>query len=54
MTPISSNEVNVASSSECIGDIKSYLWHLRLGRIGHDGLDEMVKKGYGVGIMPVV
>uniref|UniRef100_A0AAV1VGZ7 Integrase catalytic domain-containing protein n=1 Tax=Peronospora matthiolae TaxID=2874970 RepID=A0AAV1VGZ7_9STRA len=29
---------------------KSYLWHLRLGHIGHDGLNCIVTKNIGIGI----
>ncbi|KAG3230939.1 hypothetical protein PI124_g23964 [Phytophthora idaei] len=50
MTPIMPDEANVASSKNRQGDTTSYLWHLRLGHIGHGGLDAIVKKGYGVGI----
>ncbi|KAG3111965.1 hypothetical protein PI126_g24801 [Phytophthora idaei] len=44
------DEANAASSKDRQGDTTSYLWHLRLGHIGHGGLDAIVKKGYGVGI----
>ena len=50
MTPEVPNEVNMASSNDCKRCIKSYLWHLRLGHIGHGGLDAIVKKAYGTGI----
>ncbi|POM79706.1 Integrase catalytic core protein [Phytophthora palmivora] len=50
MTPIMPDEANVSSSKDRKGDTTSYLWHLRLGHIGHGGLDAIVKKGYGVGI----
>ena len=50
MTPVSTDEANVSSSSGCHGDTTSYLWHLRLGHIGHSGLDTIVKTNYGVGI----
>ena len=50
MTPISTDEANVTSSSGCHGDTTSYLWHLRLGHIGYSGLDTIVRKNYGVGI----
>ena len=50
MKPISSDEANVTSSSGCHEDTTSYLWHLRLGHIGHSGLDTIVKKNYGIGI----
>ncbi|KAG3058277.1 hypothetical protein PI125_g25259 [Phytophthora idaei] len=47
MTPMMSDEANAASSKDRQGDTTSYLWHLRLGHIGHGGLDAIVKKGYG-------
>ncbi|KAG6613804.1 Retrovirus-related Pol polyprotein from transposon TNT 1-94 [Phytophthora cinnamomi] len=50
MTPVMPDEANVASSKDREGDTTSYLWHLRLGHIGHGGLDAIVKKGYGSGI----
>ncbi|KAG6590647.1 Gag-Pol polyprotein [Phytophthora cinnamomi] len=50
MTPVTPDEANVASSKDRKGDTTSYLWHLRLGHIGHGGLDAIVKKGYGSGI----
>ncbi|KAG2758739.1 Retrovirus-related Pol polyprotein from transposon TNT 1-94 [Phytophthora cactorum] len=50
MTPMMPDEANVASSKDRKGDTTSYLWHLRLGHIGHGGLDAIVKKGYGTGI----
>ncbi|KAG6578193.1 Gag-Pol polyprotein [Phytophthora cinnamomi] len=50
MTPVMPDEANVASSKDRKGDTTSYLWHLRLGHIGHGGLDAIVKKGYGSGI----
>ncbi|GMF60950.1 unnamed protein product [Phytophthora lilii] len=50
MTPVVPDEANVASSKDRKGDTTSYLWHLRLGHIGHGGLDAIVKKGYGTGI----
>ncbi|GMF60305.1 unnamed protein product [Phytophthora fragariaefolia] len=50
MTPVMPDEANVASPKERKGDTTSYLWHLRLGHIGHGGLDTIVKKGYGVGL----
>ncbi|KAG3254075.1 hypothetical protein PI124_g1314 [Phytophthora idaei] len=50
MTPGMPDEANVASSKNRKGDTTSYPWHLRLGHIGHGGLDAIVKKGYGVGI----
>uniref|UniRef100_A0AAV1T8D3 Uncharacterized protein n=1 Tax=Peronospora matthiolae TaxID=2874970 RepID=A0AAV1T8D3_9STRA len=50
MTPVLPDEVNVASPINFKGDNTSYLWHLRLGHIGHGGLDAIVKKDYGSGI----
>ncbi|CAH0473643.1 unnamed protein product [Peronospora belbahrii] len=50
MTPVMPNEANAASSEDRKGDTTSYLWHLRLGHIGHGGLDAIVKKGYGIGL----
>uniref|UniRef100_A0AAV1UYL3 Uncharacterized protein n=1 Tax=Peronospora matthiolae TaxID=2874970 RepID=A0AAV1UYL3_9STRA len=50
MTPLMSDEANVSSSTGFNGTNRSYLWHLRLGHIGHNGLDSIVKKGYGNGI----
>ncbi|KAG2854425.1 hypothetical protein PC119_g28480 [Phytophthora cactorum] len=50
MTPMMPDEANAPSSKDRQGDTTSYLWHLRLGHIGHGGLDAIVKKGYGVGI----
>ena len=50
MSPLTQEEANVAKSLGCQGDTKSYLWHLRLGHIGHDGLDTIIKKNIGVGI----
>uniref|UniRef100_H3GZY1 CCHC-type domain-containing protein n=1 Tax=Phytophthora ramorum TaxID=164328 RepID=H3GZY1_PHYRM len=48
MTPMMPDEANAASSKDRQGDTTSYLWHLRLGHIGHGGLDAIVKKSYGV------
>ena len=53
MTPIRMDEANVTSSMRCHGDTTSYLWHLRLGHIGHGGLDAIVKKNFGIGIASV-
>ncbi|POM65545.1 Copia proteinlike putative [Phytophthora palmivora] len=47
MTLIMPDEANVSSSKERKGDITSYLWHLRLGHIGHGGLDAIVVKWIG-------
>ena len=49
MTPELPDEVNVARMN-CKGDTNSYLWHLRLGHIGHGSLAAIVKKDYGSGI----
>uniref|UniRef100_H3H7L8 CCHC-type domain-containing protein n=1 Tax=Phytophthora ramorum TaxID=164328 RepID=H3H7L8_PHYRM len=46
MTPMMPDEANAASSKDRQGDTTSYLWHLRLGHIGHGGLDAIVKKSY--------
>ena len=50
MTPILMDEANITRSMGYHGDTTSYLWHLRLGHIGHGGLDAIVKKSYGIGI----
>ena len=50
MTPLLPDEVHMASSNGCKGDTTSYLWHLRLGHIGFDGLDTIIKKNIGFGI----
>ena len=34
----------------CHGDTTLYLWHLRLGHIGYDGLSTIVTIGFGTGI----
>uniref|UniRef100_A0AAV1TLY0 GAG-pre-integrase domain-containing protein n=1 Tax=Peronospora matthiolae TaxID=2874970 RepID=A0AAV1TLY0_9STRA len=44
------DEANDSGSTGLSGTASSYLWHLRLGHIGHGGLDFIVKKGYGIGI----
>uniref|UniRef100_A0AAV1TUT9 CCHC-type domain-containing protein n=2 Tax=Peronospora matthiolae TaxID=2874970 RepID=A0AAV1TUT9_9STRA len=44
MTPVAPEQANAAKSSGCQGGTKSYLWHLRLGHIGHDGLNCIVTK----------
>lgn len=41
---------SVANVTEVPQMIKSYSWHLRLGHIGHGGLDTIVKQKLGVGI----
>ena len=41
---------NALAASESSPDSEAYLWHLRLGHIGHGGLDSIVKKKLGVGI----
>ena len=43
MIPELPDEVNVASLNTCKTSTNSYLWHLRLGHIGHGGLDAIVK-----------
>ena len=54
MTPELPDEVHVATSKSK-GENTSYLWHLRLGHIGHGGLDAILKKyiGNGSGIKSV-
>ena len=54
MTPELPDEVHVATSKSK-GENTSYLWHLRLGHIGHGGLDTILKKyiGNGSGIKSV-
>lgn len=47
MTPVQSESASVASVSESASLNKSYLRHLRLG---HSGLDAIVKQKLGVGI----
>ena len=44
MTPIIHEEANVSSSKPRNGNTTSYLWHLRLGHIGHSGLEDIVKE----------
>uniref|UniRef100_A0AAV1UAV2 CCHC-type domain-containing protein n=1 Tax=Peronospora matthiolae TaxID=2874970 RepID=A0AAV1UAV2_9STRA len=50
MTPVAPEQANAAKSSGCQRGTKSYLWHLRLGHIGHDGLNCIVTKNIGIGI----
>ncbi|KAF1332328.1 Integrase catalytic core protein, partial [Globisporangium splendens] len=50
MTPVQAESASVASVPEAPRMSKSYLWHLRLGHIGHGGLDAIVKQKLGVGI----
>lgn len=54
MTPTvaskSAATANALVSSDTSSMSKSYLWHLRLGHIGHGGLDMIVKNKLGVGI----
>ncbi|KAF1332324.1 Integrase catalytic core protein, partial [Globisporangium splendens] len=50
MTPAQAESASVASVPEAPRMNKSYLWHLRLGHIGHIGLDAIVKQKLGVGI----
>ncbi|TMW61094.1 hypothetical protein Poli38472_014555 [Pythium oligandrum] len=50
MTPVPVEAVNMASVPHDSGVSKSYLWHLRLGHIGHGGLEAIVKKNLAVGI----
>ena len=44
MTPLIPDEANVSSSKSQNGNTTSYLWHLRLGHIGHSGLEDIVKE----------
>ena len=48
--PFLVDEANVTSSLECHGDTTLYLWHLRLGHIGYDGLSTILTIGSGTGI----
>jgi len=50
MTPVPVETANTASATQDVGVSKSYLWHLRLGHIGHGGLDAVVKQKLGDGI----
>ena len=50
MTPVQEERAKVASIFKAPQMSKSYLWHLRLGHIGHSGLDAIVKQNLGVGI----
>ncbi|KAF1328946.1 Gag-pol polyprotein, partial [Globisporangium splendens] len=51
MTPVKTELARVASAAADIPRTgKSYLWHLRLGHIGHGGLDAIVKQKLGIGI----
>uniref|UniRef100_A0AAV1TFW5 Retrovirus-related Pol polyprotein from transposon TNT 1-94-like beta-barrel domain-containing protein n=1 Tax=Peronospora matthiolae TaxID=2874970 RepID=A0AAV1TFW5_9STRA len=50
MASAAPEQANAAKSSGCQGGTKSYLWHLRLGHIGHDGLNSTVTKNIGIGI----
>ncbi|KAF1325883.1 Integrase catalytic core protein, partial [Globisporangium splendens] len=50
MTPVQAESTSIASVPEAPRMSKSYLWHLRLGHIGHGGLDSIVEKKLGVGI----
>uniref|UniRef100_A0AAV1UQ06 Integrase catalytic domain-containing protein n=1 Tax=Peronospora matthiolae TaxID=2874970 RepID=A0AAV1UQ06_9STRA len=50
MTPVQVESASIASESNKPQMSKSYLWHLRLGHIGHRGLDAIVKQNLGVGI----
>ena len=44
MNSLMPDEVNVSSSTVYKGITKSNFWHLRLGYIGHGGLDSIVRK----------
>ena len=50
MVPVQVESACVASEFKDVKMSKSYLWHLRLGHIGHDGLNAIVKQKLGVGI----
>ncbi|KAF1318429.1 Integrase catalytic core protein, partial [Globisporangium splendens] len=51
MTPVKTESARVASAAADIPRAgKSYLWHLRLGHIGHGGLDAIVKQKLGISI----
>uniref|UniRef100_A0AAV1TZQ1 Integrase catalytic domain-containing protein n=1 Tax=Peronospora matthiolae TaxID=2874970 RepID=A0AAV1TZQ1_9STRA len=50
MTPVAPEQANAAKSSGCQWGTTSYLWNLRLGHIGHDGLNCIVTKNIGIGI----
>lgn len=50
MTPVFQDEANVVKPLAHNEDIISYLWHLRLGHIDHDGLSAIVKKNLTIGI----
>jgi len=49
-TPAITNNAHALATSESTSTSKAYLWHLRLGHIGHGGLDSIVKKKLGVDI----
>ena len=49
MTPVAREEANTVKSSTQNENV-SYLWHLRLGHIGHAGLNAIVKKNLAIGI----
>ena len=50
MTPVQVKSACVASESKDPQMSRSYLWHLCLGHIGHDGLKAIVKQKLGIGI----
>ena len=50
MTPVPISNVHALAGSESSLVSKAYLWHLRLGHIGHGGLDTIVKKKLSIGI----
>ncbi|KAF1316242.1 Integrase catalytic core protein, partial [Globisporangium splendens] len=50
MTPIPVSNARALAASELSSTSKAYLWHLRLGHIGHGGLETIVKKKLGTGI----
>ncbi|TYZ67951.1 hypothetical protein PybrP1_007410 [[Pythium] brassicae (nom. inval.)] len=54
MTPVNSGNsganAHALATSGPSSKSKSYLWHLRLGHVGHAGLDMIVKDKLGTGI----
>jgi transposase InsO family protein len=50
MTPVKTESARAGAASDTSRASKSYLWHLRLGHIGHGGLDSIVKQKLGDGI----
>ena len=52
MTPVPVEMVNMACEPQNSAISQSFLWRLRVGRIGDGGLDAIIKNGFanGVGI----